>query len=120
MATERQIQDSRRNLALSNGPDMPQRKTNSSTNAITHVPWAPQRRPVTPTQISRHPTAISRQPPRAENRKIDKTNPIPFPEQTRVTIKKTKDLGEKSGKIGTRLSSEAIASRNRHSPGKNR
>jgi hypothetical protein len=53
----------------------------------------PRKSPVTP-------TAISRQRPRAKDRKIDKTNPIPFPEQTRVTINKAKDLGEKSGEKG--------------------
>jgi hypothetical protein len=59
MATKRQIQDSRRNVALSHGPDMPQRKTNSSTNAITHGPWAPKRQ--TP---SSHPHANPPSPPR--------------------------------------------------------
>jgi hypothetical protein len=56
MATQRQTQDSRRNVALGNGPDLPQRKTNSSTNAITHGPWGPKRRPSPPRQsLANHP-----------------------------------------------------------------
>jgi hypothetical protein len=70
MAAKRQIQDSRRNVALSNGPDRPQRKTNSSTNAITHGPWVPQTPFRDPAAISRHPHGNL--PPTTTARKIEK------------------------------------------------